>query len=282
MNELLTFNTTELTYFFAVMIMSVVSAALYLKYFSKMLFRSYDFQSGFYLLGLALSLVSSLALFNWQTTSPEPYVVIETGIEDDRIEIPMTFTEKPKIIVPPPPPAPITKKPIAIDKITLVNSPIETTEDPVVVDPVDVPEPPSSSEALPMPPPLPLPPAEDDSLEEWLGISEQMPRFPGCELEEDPDQCTKDRLVDFIYKRLKYPEQARENKVEGMVVVQFKIDKNGQMGDVVIRRDIGAGCGQAAADVVSSIKALSLWTPGKQRSRPVNILYTMPVKFKLN
>ena len=282
MNELLTFNTTELTYFFTALIMSVVSAALYLKYFSKMLFRSYDFQKGFYLLGLALSLASSLALFNWQTTSPESYVVIETDIEDDRIEIPMTFREKPKLIVPPPPPTPIIKKPTEFEKVTLVNSQIEMADDPVLVDPVDVPEPPSSSEALPLPPPLPLPPAEEDTPEEWLGVSEQMPRFPGCELEEDPDQCTRDRLIDHIYKRLKYPELARENKVEGMVVVQFKIDKKGQMGEVVIRRDIGAGCGQAAADVVSSIKELSLWTPGKQRSRPVNILYTMPVKFKLN
>ena len=184
--------------------------------------------------------------------------------------------------MPPPPPPLVIKKPTFIEKITLVSKTAVVTEDPPLVDPVDVPDPPSTSEAVPLPPPLPLPPAEEDTPDVWLGISEQMPRFPGCELEEDPDQCTKDRLIDHIYSNLKYPELAKENRVEGMVVVQFKIDKKGEMKDVVIRRDIGAGCGQAAADVVSSLMALSLWTPGKQRGRPVNILYTMPVKFKLN
>ena len=169
-----------------------------------------------------------------------------------------------------------------INKKIIVDSPIESSDEPVAVDPVDIPAPPSSSDALSLPPPTPLPPLEDDTPNVWLGISEQMPRFPGCELEENPDQCTKERLIEHIYSRLKYPDLARDNRVEGMVIVQFKIDSKGQMGEVVIRRDIGAGCGQAAAEVVSSIKELSPWTPGKQRSRPVNILYTMPVKFKLN
>lgn len=48
-------------------------------------------------------------------------------------------------------------------------------------------------------------------------------------------------------------------------------------------RDIGAGCGDAAATVIRNMNELpQKWTPGKQRGRPVKVLYTLPVKFKLD
>ena len=75
---------------------------------------------------------------------------------------------------------------------------------------------------------------------------------------------------------------ARENGVEGMVVVQFVVNEKGKVDKVNVVRDIGAGCGEAAAKVVEEMNSFTTgWTPGKQRGRPVKVLYTLPVKFKL-
>jgi len=89
-------------------------------------------------------------------------------------------------------------------------------------------------------------------------------------------------MLQYIYKNLKYPAIARENGVEGMCVLQFVVGTDGSVEDVKIVRDIGAGCGAAADVVVKGMNNLpEKWTPGKQRGRPVKVLYTLPVRFKL-
>jgi len=132
--------------------------------------------------------------------------------------------------------------------------------------------------AEPPPPPAPVE-------EEIFKVVEQMPRFPGCEdkaTEKEKEDCAKGKMLEYIYKNLKYPAIARENGVEGQVVLQFVVDKDGSIADTKIVRDIGAGCGAAAEIVVNGMNNMGKkWTPGKQRGRPVRVLYTLPVKFKL-
>lgn len=113
-----------------------------------------------------------------------------------------------------------------------------------------------------------------------------MPRFPGCEdmkgSDAEKEECAKKKLLEFIYGNLKYPAIARENGVEGNVVIQFVVDKDGSVKDINIVRDIGAGCGTAAQTAVESMNNMGKkWTPGKQLGRPVKVLYTLPIKFKL-
>ena len=113
-----------------------------------------------------------------------------------------------------------------------------------------------------------------------------MPRFPGCEnaggSNDEKAKCAQDKLLQYIYKNLKYPAIARENGVEGMCVIQFVVDKDGSVKDANVVRDIGAGCGEAALKVVNAMNNLSeKWTPGKQRGRNVKVFYTLPVRFKL-
>jgi protein TonB len=89
-------------------------------------------------------------------------------------------------------------------------------------------------------------------------------------------------MLEYIYKNLKYPAIARENGVEGQVVLQFVVDKDGSIADAKVVRDIGAGCGTEAEKVVNGMNNMGQkWIPGKQRGRPVRVLYTLPVKFKL-
>ena len=121
--------------------------------------------------------------------------------------------------------------------------------------------------------------------EEIFKVVEQMPRFPGCENElidnKAKEDCAKQKMLQYIYKNLKYPAIARENGVEGMCVIQFVVDKTGGVSNVKIVRDIGADCGIAALSVVEGMNKLpQKWTPGKQGGKNVKVLYTLPVRFK--
>jgi len=65
-------------------------------------------------------------------------------------------------------------------------------------------------------------------------------------------------------------------------VIQFVVEKDGSVAETRVVRDIGAGCGTAALKVVDAMNNMpQKWTPGKQRGRPVKVLYTLPVRFKL-
>jgi protein TonB len=81
---------------------------------------------------------------------------------------------------------------------------------------------------------------------------------------------------------VKYPAIARENGIQGRVVVQFVVEKDGKITDANVVRDIGAGCGEEALRVVNSMNSMNQrWTPGKQRGKPVRVQFTLPVSFKL-
>ena len=77
---------------------------------------------------------------------------------------------------------------------------------------------------------------------------------------------------------MKYPALARENEIEGTVVVSFIVTKNGEIENIEIMRDIGAGCGES---VLKAMKKLGKFYPGKHNGRPVSVIYRLPVKFTL-
>ena len=110
-----------------------------------------------------------------------------------------------------------------------------------------------------------------------------MPLFGDCtsvQLSKAEKKTCSDRaLLTHLLKHLRYPAMARENGVEGLVVVQFVVEKNGQITDAKVVRDIGAGCSQEALRVVNNMPE---WTPGKQRGREVRVQYSLPVKFALH
>jgi len=123
----------------------------------------------------------------------------------------------------------------------------------------------------------------DDAI---LKVAEIMPRFPGCEdldsTDEEKRLCANDKLLKFIYQNVLYPEEARKKGIEGTVVVQFVIKADGTITDIHLARDIGGGAGEAAKQVVELMtKQNKIWTPGIQNGEEVSILYTLPIKFKL-
>lgn len=134
---------------------------------------------------------------------------------------------------------------------------------------------------------------EIDSLEavtpkddEEFKVVESMPRFPGCEKmnvsDEEKEKCAQESMLQFVYKNLRYPSEARENNIEGMVVSQFTILKNGDIGQARITRDIGSRCGNAVLWIINRMNyTCDTWVPGQQRGKPVKVFYTFPVRFKL-
>ena len=83
--------------------------------------------------------------------------------------------------------------------------------------------------------------------------------------------------LEAIAKQVKYPEIAHKAGVEGRVFVQFVVNEEGSVEDVVVTRGIGAGCDEEAVRVVRNAK----FTPGIQEGEPVKVRMTLPVTFKL-
>ncbi len=135
------------------------------------------------------------------------------------------------------------------------------------------------NEAPPPPPPPPPPPQPE--VQEIFKVVEEMPRFPGCEDLRDKNErlkCSQEKMLKYVYDNMNYPEVAKKNQVEGTVVIQFVVEKTGNIKGAKIVRDIGAGCG---AEALRIINLMPKWNPGKQRGRPVRVQYNFPVKFKI-
>ncbi len=83
--------------------------------------------------------------------------------------------------------------------------------------------------------------------------------------------------IKAVQEKVRYPDLAVKAGIEGKVIVQFVINKDGHVVNPFILRGIGGGCDEEALRVVKQIK----FSPGLQRGRPVSVKYTLPVSFKL-
>ncbi|MBK5284425.1 MAG: energy transducer TonB [Bacteroidia bacterium] len=88
-----------------------------------------------------------------------------------------------------------------------------------------------------------------------------------------------DAMFAFIQNNLKYPAQAKTNKVEGKVYVSFTVGRDGTVKNVTLIKGIGSGCDEAAMHVINSMPK---WTPGTLQGRPVAVQYTLPIQFSLS
>ena len=138
---------------------------------------------------------------------------------------------------------------------------------------------PQSVVAKPAPPP---PPPKE---EEIFRQVERMPRFPGCEgrgSREEVDACAERKLMEFIYKHLTYPQQARENRIEGTCIVHFIVETDGSVTNVGLDAGIGYGCGEEAMRVIKMMKEEGIeWIPQGCRGRPVRVIFKIPIVFEL-
>jgi TonB family protein len=100
-------------------------------------------------------------------------------------------------------------------------------------------------------------------------VVEELPQYPGG----------MDALYNYVMSEIQYPKEARVAGIQGLVQVQFVVEKNGTLSNVRVIDGIGAGCDQEAIRVV---KNASTFTPGSQRGKTVRVQMTMPILFKLD
>ena len=99
-------------------------------------------------------------------------------------------------------------------------------------------------------------------------IVEDMPTFNGG------DPAEEFRM--YIARNLKYPKSAAKNGVDGRVIVQFMVNTEGEVDNAVVVRSVDPALDKEALRVVN---ASPKWTPGKQRGKKVNVLFTFPINF---
>ena len=104
--------------------------------------------------------------------------------------------------------------------------------------------------------------------EEIFRSVEQMPQFPGGDA----------ALMKFLQSHINYPPMAAENNVQGKVILQFVVEKDGKVGEVKVARSVDKDLDREAIRV---FKTLPRFTPGRQNGQPVRVWYTLPVTFKL-
>ena len=237
----------------------------------------FNFRGSFLNYGFFIAVGLMVLAFSWTSRDEQIDISQYLGTLSDQIEMETPRTSEPPP-PPPPPPQPTAMEIVASDLPeveTMVFQDRSIDEHSIVQAPVY-----QEKKEVVAPPPPPPPPIEDNE-REIFKVVEQSPMFPGCEDIADKNErkiCAETKMLQFMYGNIQYPAVARDNGVEGMVVIQFIVEKDGSITGAEIIRDIGANCGEEAKRVVNM---MPLWNPGRQRDRPVRVQFTLPVKFIL-
>jgi len=108
----------------------------------------------------------------------------------------------------------------------------------------------------------------ETSSDEVFVMVEQMPEFPGGEQE----------LWNFLSSNMRYPVIAMENNIQGEVVVQFIVEKDGSITDVQVVKSVDPSLDKEA---VRMVRIMPKWQAGMQQGKPVRVKYLVPIKFTL-
>lgn len=96
-------------------------------------------------------------------------------------------------------------------------------------------------------------------------IAEQMPSFKG-------------NVNQWLSQNLTYPAVAAENGIQGRVIVNFVVEKDGSISNVQVVRSVDPALDREAVNVV---KRMPKWNPGMNNGQPARVKFTLPVTFKL-
>ena len=208
------------------------------------------------LIGAILTLSVLFIGFEWSERDKQ--VATDTGLTEIVFEeeiIPITEQEQPKQ-APPPPEAPKVEEVLEImdNDSKVEESTIQASDDTqaaveVKYTPVEVEE-------------------EEVEEEQIFQIVEEAASFPGA-----IGECMK-----WLGKNIKYPTISQENGVQGRVIVQFVINRDGSIVDAKVVRGVDPYLDKEALRVVNQMPK---WSPGKQRGKAVRCQFTLPVQFRL-
>jgi protein TonB len=201
--------------------------------------------------GLCLSLLLVITAFEWKFYEEDKFVDLDSDSElfEEILDIPVTEQ--------PPPPPPIKSPPPIIEEVPEeeiieeieIDLDVEVTEDQVIEIFV-------ASEPL-----------EEEFVEEILTVVEEMPSPVGGYPE----------FYKFIGQNITYPAMAKKAGIEGRVILEITISKEGKLAHAVVAKGIGYGCD---AEALRVIKLWEEWNPGKQRGISRTIRMFVPLIFQ--
>ena len=112
-------------------------------------------------------------------------------------------------------------------------------------------------------------------------VTETAATVPYSEIFEKPtfEGSDANAFAKWVYGQVKYPQQCIDEKIEGRVVLQFTINKVGEVADVTVLRGV---CPALDEEAVRAVKASPAWTPGKtEDGKAVPVTFTFPIVFAL-
>ena len=110
--------------------------------------------------------------------------------------------------------------------------------------------------------------SQKDQKVEPFDVVEDMPAFPGG----------MEAMIQFISSNIQYPADAQKQKVDGRVLVNFVVEKDGSITEVKV---IKPAFPSLDAEAIRVVKAMPKWKPGYQRGQAVRVQFTMPINFSL-
>ena len=216
----------------------------------KLLFRE---------LGLIIALALVFFAFEWKsyeksksTFTDQQAVVVEEEM------IPITRET-------PPPPPDVPKEPTVSDIINIVDDDIKIEHE-LVINTED-----NKNLAIEIKDFVVVKQVEEEIEEEEISvvIVEEKPKFMGGD---------ENTFNSWVLNNIEYPEVAKENGVQGRVMLTFVVNTDGRVIDVQVLRGVDPALDKEA---VRAVSASPRWTPGRQRDKPVKVRYNFPVVFQL-
>ena len=220
----------------------------------------------FFQLGLVLTLLVIYTALEWKTMDRYVQEFHDVTYEvEEVIDIPLT--QRIQEIKPPPPPPPAPERiEIVADEEEIEETVLESTEtdesEYVEVEPLE-----NIEEVI-----------EEEEVEKDIpfAIIEEPPIYPGCSgTKEQMKQCMQDKINAHVTKHfnINLAQELGLTLGKKKVYVQFKIDKNGDIIDIRARGPHA----RLEKEAVRVVQLLPRMTPGKQRTRPVRVSYTLPI-----
>mgnify|MGYP000544147885 CR=1 FL=1 len=114
---------------------------------------------------------------------------------------------------------------------------------------------------------------------------EQSPRFPGCEdLDANvrtKEDCSKSKMIEYVYKELKYPTECKSSNLSGTVLVSFVVDTTGYLENITVEKSISPCLDAEAMRVVNAMNYMEKrWISGSHNGEKVRFYYRLPIWFK--
>ena len=213
-----------------------------------------------FLLGLIVVLATLFVLLEWNSgdtgwalfdddDSLEAEVEL-SPLKRDKDEVPMMMPQEKKV------------EKQESEQLHLVDNDVELPPEPILQDETEQEEP-TEKAAEEKPQVVDM---YDEPID--FRVVEDLPQFPGG----------APKLMEYLSQNIRYPKEATEHGIQGRVIVQFVVEKDGSVSNVQVVRSVDPALDREAVRVV---KSMPKWNPGMNNGQPARVKYTLPVTFKL-